>query len=202
MCRRWRARTRVLALLMGPLATLVFPGCDFGRVTQGRVVSYDKENKVITVVAERWDARAKSATYVLPAAHVKLPLDPNEMGLVPRSGRLLSVDSRRHELTYFDPTSASIKTISWQPITEQTGVFSDDAMLARANVPSVNPTAGSVTLYSPEERKLLEIAISSEQLGLPLETWRAGDTVRYYYKDPQQALRLMNVSRTDISKGH
>jgi hypothetical protein len=34
---------------------------------------------------------------------------------------------------------------------------------------------------------------------MPADTWRAGDVVRYYYKDPAQALRLMNVTRTDLS---
>jgi len=31
-------------------------------------------------------------------------------------------------------------------------------------------------------------------------TWRTGDVVRYYYKTPGQALRLMNVTATDLSK--
>jgi hypothetical protein len=36
---------------------------------------------------------------------------------------------------------------------------------------------------------------------MPDDTWKIGDEVRYYYKDPAQALRLMNVTRTDLNKG-
>jgi hypothetical protein len=35
---------------------------------------------------------------------------------------------------------------------------------------------------------------------MPAGTWQAGDVVRYYYKEPGRALRLMNVTRTDLSK--
>jgi hypothetical protein len=37
-------------------------------------------------------------------------------------------------------------------------------------------------------------------LAMPAGTWRAGDVVRYYYKDPARALRLMNVTATDLAK--
>ncbi len=36
---------------------------------------------------------------------------------------------------------------------------------------------------------------------LPAGTWKFGDEIRYYYKDPGQALRLMNVTKTDLTKG-
>jgi len=39
-----------------------------------------------------------------------------------------------------------------------------------------------------------------EYLSLPEDTWRAGDVVRYYYKDPGKTLRVMNVSKTDLQK--
>ena len=35
---------------------------------------------------------------------------------------------------------------------------------------------------------------------MPAETWRCGDVVRYYYKEPGKALRMMNVTKTDLSK--
>ncbi len=31
--------------------------------------------------------------------------------------------------------------------------------------------------------------------------YQSGDEIRYYYKDPGQALRLMNVTKTDLTKG-
>ena len=35
---------------------------------------------------------------------------------------------------------------------------------------------------------------------MPADTWQGGDVVRDYYKNPAQALRLMNVTKTDLSK--
>jgi hypothetical protein len=43
-------------------------------------------------------------------------------------------------------------------------------------------------------------AVPDEIFGLPADCWRTGDEVRYYYKDPGQALRMMNITKTDIHK--
>ena len=123
------------------------------------------------------------------------------MGPPPRTGNLLSVDIKGRRLVYYDAAQQNLRTLVWRLVEEQSGVFPDDPRLSGGAVPSVNAAAGSVTLYSPHDRKLIEIAVAAEDIGLPPETWCAGDDVRYYYKDPRQALRLMNVSRTDLSKG-
>ena len=48
-------------------------------------------------------------------------------------------------------------------------------------------------------RLVITIAASAEMLALPDDTWKFGDVVRYYYKDPARAVRFMNVTRTDLS---
>jgi hypothetical protein len=58
----------------------------------------------------------------------------------------------------------------------------------------------TITLYAAAEHTLITFAVSDDLLALPANTWRAGDVVRYYYKDPARALRLMNVTKTDLSK--
>jgi hypothetical protein len=35
---------------------------------------------------------------------------------------------------------------------------------------------------------------------MPADTWKTGDEIRYYFRDPAQALRMMNVTRTDLNK--
>ena len=55
--------------------------------------------------------------------------------------------------------------------------------------------------YSARDRKLVVFAVPEEYFALPDDTWKIGDEVRYYYKDPARALRLMNVSKTDVNKG-
>lgn len=55
-------------------------------------------------------------------------------------------------------------------------------------------------MYSPSDKMTVTFAASADLLALPADTWKSGDVVRYYYKEPGQALRLMNVTKTDLSK--
>jgi hypothetical protein len=58
----------------------------------------------------------------------------------------------------------------------------------------------TITLYAAKDRTLITFAASDDLLAMPGDTWRAGDVIRFYYKDPGRALRLMNVTQTDLSK--
>lgn len=175
--------------------------CNFGQVSQGRVVAYDKAKGVVTVIQEAKEAQAGSAKYVLPPVAVKIPGNPQEMGPAPESGNLLLFDSQNKLLVVFDPSSQTLKTIPYTPVNEQTSVFGDDARVAKVKFPIVRRQDKTITLYSARERKLVTFTVADEYLALPDDTWRAGDEVRYYYKQPGQALRLMNVTRTDVRKG-
>ena len=62
-------------------------------------------------------------------------------------------------------------------------------------------TRKTIAVYSPRDRKLLVFAVPEEYYAMPDDTWKIGDEVRYYYKDPTRALRMMNVSKTDLNKG-
>jgi hypothetical protein len=57
-----------------------------------------------------------------------------------------------------------------------------------------------VTIYSGRQKLYAVIALPEEYMDRPASTWDAGDEVRIYYKEPGKALRLMNVSKTDIFK--
>ena len=57
----------------------------------------------------------------------------------------------------------------------------------------------TITLYSKDQQVAVTIAATDDLLTMPEDTWRSGDLVRYYYQDPSQALRFMNVTRTDLS---
>lgn len=35
---------------------------------------------------------------------------------------------------------------------------------------------------------------------MPEDTWKPGDDIRYTYRTPGQAIRMMNVSKTEIIK--
>jgi hypothetical protein len=187
--------TLALACALSSLAV----ACNFGRVGQGRAVAYDKQQGLVTLVQESDLAQAGRVQYALPAVTVKVPENPKEMGPAPHTGRLLRLDSRNRELLVFDPASASLKTIAFTPVKEEAGVFGDDPRLAR--MPLIDRQAKAITLYSAGERKLITFTVADEYLQLPEDTWKAGDEVRYYYKQPGQALRMMNVTRTDVRKG-
>jgi hypothetical protein len=73
--------------------------------------------------------------------------------------------------------------------------------VASVRLPKVDRAANTITLYAPRQGRLLTVSVAPEYLALPDNTWAWGDEVRYYYKDPGQALRLMNVTRTDVTKG-
>jgi hypothetical protein len=99
----------------------------------------------------------------------------------------------------FDAAAGALRTVPFTPVSEQAGVAPEQAR-AR-NLPAVDRAAGTITLYAARERKIVVVSVAPEHLALPDDSWRAGDQVRYYFKDPQQALRMMNVTRTDINKG-
>ncbi len=175
--------------------------CSFGRVSQGRVIAYDKANGLVTVVQEANDSQPGRAKYLLPPVTVKIPANRQEMGPAPESGNLLSFDSRNRKLVVFEPASRTFRAISYTPVNEQGSVFADDPRVAKVKFPIIHRQDKTITLYSARERKLVTFTVADEYLALPDDTWKAGDEVRYYYKEPGQALRLMNVTKTDVRKG-
>jgi len=188
------------------VAALVFAaGCAnsgsvAGKVEQGRAVAFDKQNGVVTLILDSAPKSDQPKYDVLPPVAVKLPVDPNEIGPAPEAGRLLSFDTKKRTVVFFDPASATIKTVSYQPVDEQNAVSRDDPRVAKMKFPAVDRQKKTVTIYSRRKKLLLTFAVPDEYLALPDDTWKSGDEVRYYYKQPGQALRLMNVSKTDLSK--
>jgi hypothetical protein len=113
---------------------------------------------------------------------------------------MLSFDTKNRTIVFFDPTSATVKTVSYLPVDEQDGVSRNDPQVANKKFPAVDRQKKTVTIYSRRKKILLTFAVPDEYLALPDDTWKSGDEVRYYYKQPGQALRLMNVSKTDVTK--
>ena len=67
--------------------------------------------------------------------------------------------------------------------------------------PVIDRPNKAITVYVPEEKKLVKFTVQDEYLALPDDIWKLGDEIRYYYKQPGQALRMMNVTTTDVTKG-
>jgi hypothetical protein len=190
-----------LKMAVAGWACVLSLACNLGRVGQGRAVAYDKQQGIVTVVQLASEAQPGKPRYVLPAVKIKIPPNPSEMGPAPATGKLLLLETQARQVVVFDPASGSLQTISFNPVKEETGVLADDPRVAGRMTPLIDRQRKTITLYAAPERKLVTFTVADEYLGLPDDTWKAGDEVRYYYKQPGQALRMMNVTRTDVRKG-
>jgi len=166
-------------LLLALTAITLLSACHFGRVNSGHVVEYYPQQGLLTVVDD--------SNCVL---HVSVPQDAAEMGPVPTPGKLLRVDTAARTLTYFDQ---GLKTIPIRLIGQK------QARTPGGTFPRIDRTRKTVTLYSPRDRMSITLSVPAQYLNLPNDTWRFGDEIRYYYKEPGRALRLMNVSQTDLA---
>jgi hypothetical protein len=185
---------------LAALALFTSACSDFGKVNQGRVIAYDRANGLITLISDsNFREPGKPRFDVLPPVTIQVPANPAEMGPAPEAGRLVQLDSANRRFMVFH--EGVLKSIPYTPVEEHANIPPDSGRLAGMTFPIVDKENRTVTTYCALEKKLLTARVSGEYLALPPESWKAGDEVRYYYKQPDQALRLMNVTKTDINKG-
>ena len=167
------------------LFAAVLCGCgELGKVKQGRVIAYDAARGVVTLVGDSNHRSPGRPRYdILPPETVRVPLEAAEMGPAPEAGQLIEFDPDKGRLIIFDARSVSFRQIAFQVVE-----------------PGVAPPGHTLAIYSPARRALVTVAVAEPDRSLPAGTWRFGDEVRYYYKQPGQALRMMNVTKTDIAK--
>jgi hypothetical protein len=191
MTTTFKTRTAVLACAG---AALAMAGCGKqGTVVQGRVIAYDPQARQVTLIGEAAGA-AGSGPGILPPVTIGTPEDPGEMGPAPAAGGLMLVDSKHRRIVIYDRAAQSFRTIVYTPVEELHNIAKNPGR------PAVDRAKKTITIYSAKDRSLITFAASDDLLAMPAGTWRAGDVVRYYYKDPARALRLMNVTKTDLSK--
>jgi hypothetical protein len=116
------------------------------------------------------------------------------MGPAPVAGGLMLLDAPNRRIVIYDPATHSLRTVQYTTFEERTNIAKNPGP------PVVDRVKKTITIYAPRDRALITFAASDDLLTLPASTWRSGDVVRYYCKDPAQALRMMNVTRTDLSK--
>lgn len=184
------------------VALIPFAGCGgLGQVNQGRVVEYQKAKGLITLIQDsNYRDPAHPRFDVLPPVTVRTPEDPHEMGPEPEAGKLLLLDCEQRRAVIFDSTTQSLQSVAIMPVAEHGGVRPSDPRVSKARFPIVDRANRTITVYLPRDRKLVVFTVAGQYGGLPDDTWKIGDEVRYYYKDPGRALRLMNVSKTDLNK--
>jgi hypothetical protein len=184
-----------IKLLVVIILALTAAGCsDFGEVEQGIVVSSDGTRLTLVL-----DSNPGDAVYDrVPPVVVTIPEDESQMGPMPEAGGLIALDTAANQAVIYNPAGKDLLTVSFEMVELTSDVYPDDQRVIDAGAPKVDSAAGTVTLYAPRTRELATIKVPAEHLSLPAATWQAGDEVRYYFKDPTRALRLMNISKSNI----
>jgi hypothetical protein len=186
-----RAKISIIAAAAALLAT----ACGrFGQVGQGKVIAYDRGAGILTVIEDTNPSQPARPRYdKLPPTAVRVPEDRGEMGPDPIPGRLLELDTENNRALVFD--GGSIKAIPYTPIEQRGGVAPGDREAAKC--PIVDREHKTIRVYARRQARLVVFTVADEYLALPEDAWREGEEVRYYYKQPGRALRLMNVTRAE-----
>ncbi len=188
----------ILLLIVLPMALVL--GCgEQGKVEQGRVIGFDKAKESVTFIV---DVKHDAANPDYSGAPVTfaLPKDPHERGEDPKAGMRMKLDTKAKEIVIYDPATKGMKKIAYTLIDEKDGVAKDNPLVADKKFPEVDKAKKTITIYSGRQKLLVTFSVPDEYLSLPDNTWDAGDEVRIYYKEPGQAARFMNISKTDIFK--
>lgn len=183
------------SVLLGAAALSLAACGNFGKVEQGRVVAYDRKTGEVVVIRDSTGGLADKPVYdALPPLTVRTPRDPNEMGPAPAAGKLMGVNRANHQLVIYDAGTRQFRTIAYTAVEERHGVAKG------AGLPAVDKAKRTITVYCAAEKVAVTFEAPDDLLAMPADTWKTGDEVRYYFKDPAQALRMMNVTKADLSK--
>jgi hypothetical protein len=176
-------------------------GCDeMGSVDQGRVIAFDKDKGTVTFIRDKSAQRDKPDYSFLPPVTYQIPEDLAEMGPDPKAGQRMQLDILGKQITIFDSATQTFKTIPYTLLEQKENVEKGDPLVTGKEFPLVDPANRTVTIYSGRQKTLVTFGLPEEYFALPPETWAAGDEVRVYYREPGEALRMMNISQTDIFK--
>jgi hypothetical protein len=190
-----------IVTLLVVLTGVFLTGCgELGKVDQGRVIAYDKEKKEVTLIQDKKADIGKPDYNALPPHKYLIPTDPEEMGPEPKAGLRMKLDAEKKQITIFDPATQNFKVLEYTLVEQKEKVAKDDPLVKDKKFPLVDKEKKAITIYSGRQKILTTISLPDEYLSLPASTWDAGDEVRIYYKKEGQALRLMNISKTDIFK--
>ena len=196
----WTMMTAIL------LPIFLFGCSEFGTVDQGRAIEFDKEKGFVTIIRDvKHDAKNPDYSFLPPVTYQK-PVDPQEMGADPKAGYRMKLDTKNKQIVIFDKAAQKFKTIDYVPIDEQENIdrshllVYDKVSEKAKKFPVVDKDKKQITIYSPRQKILVTIGVPPEYFALPDYTWDSGDEVRIYFKEPGKALRLMNISKTDIFK--
>ena len=192
---------RFVGLALAMAVVMLITGCnDEGKVIQGRVIAYDKENKKVTFIEDKSIVKGKPEYTILPPVVFTTPEDKNEMGAHPSVGQRMKLDVDKNTINIFDTATQQFKEIAYTLIEKKEKVDKEDPLVKGKKFPVIDKSAKSIQIFSKRQKILVTFSLPEEYFLLPDETWAAGDEVRIYYKQPGKALRMMNITTTDLFK--
>jgi hypothetical protein len=177
-----------------------------GNVDQGRVIEFDKEKGVVTLIRDMKADPMKPDYTHLPPYKYEMPKDPSEIGALPKAGKRMKLDTEKKQIVIFDTATQNFKTIDYTLISQDEKVAGEDPRVYDAatekakTFPMIDREKKTITVYSKRQRILTTFTLPDEYFTLPDDTWDSGDEVRIYYKEEGKARRFMNLSKTDIFK--
>ncbi|KJR43232.1 lipoprotein [Candidatus Magnetoovum chiemensis] len=192
---------RFIGLALAVVVVMIITGCnDEGKVIQGRVIAYDKENKKVTFIEDKSIIKGKPEYTLLPPVVFTTPEDKNEMGAHPSVGQRMKLDVDKNTINIFDTATQQFKEIAYTLIERKDNVSKESPLVRDKKFPIVDKNAKTIQIFSKRQKILVTFSLPEEYFSLPDETWAAGDEVRIYYKEPGKALRMMNITTTDLFK--
>ncbi len=198
-------RKLFLSLTIFILLSMPVVGCaEFGQVDQGRVIEYDKAKGLVTLIRDvKHEAQNPDYSHLPPVVYQQ-PVDPQEMGAEPKAGYRMKLDTQKKQIIIFDKAAQNFKTIQYVPIDYQENIDKRHPLVYDKDqdkpkqFPVIDREKKQITIYSGRQKILTTFSVPDEYFNLPDYTWDSGDEVRIYYKVEGKALRMMNISKTDI----
>ena len=196
--KKYRLWLIVLPIVL--IAPLLIGCGELGQVDQGRVVAYDKDKKLVTIIQDKKAEPGRPDYNTLPPHVYSMPTDEAEIGAVPKPGKRMNLDTKSNTITIFDAAANDFKKIPITVLDEQKDISRDNPKVKDQKFPMVDKDKKKITVYSGRQKILLTFSVPEEFFALPDDTWEAGDEVRIYFHKPGVAQRFMNISKTDIFK--
>lgn len=193
-------KIRTLLLTLVVMASFGLAGCnDFGQVDQGRTVGFDPATKTVTFVQDV-DHDQLNPNYSGSIVSFKLPVDPAEIGPLPKVGERVKLDLEKKCIILYNTQTKALETVPITIVDVQKDLGRNHPLVKGKAFPIIDKAKNSITEYSARQRSLVTFTVPESMIDLPPATWEAGDEVRLYYKEKGQALRFMNISKTNIYK--
>ena len=196
-----KIRNLMLMLAMA-FSVALLTGCNFdGGVEQGRCVAFDANAKTLTIVVDvthdQFNPHYSGGTHTF-----KLPVESKDMGPSPSVGGRLMIDLVKNTVLIYDQKTNSVRELAVQFTDVEKNVGSDHPKVKGKTFPMIDKEQQTVTVYSGRQKALITFKVPAEAQDFAPNMWAAGDEMRIAFRnaDKAQAMRIMNVSKTNIFK--